>query len=189
MIKQVLIKCAELVNRDDILTALKNSDSIDDITNSSLQNEVTRLIKYYNFVIHNIYENYLQSEELETLTSDENNRIYFSNFKRTPVRILTVRTTTNQNTLYKIQSNFISTNAAFCNYDIEYYYTPNDIKDLNEEISVPYNLSKKTICYGIVSEFLASKDQFEKSEYWKNKFLYDLFKIKTKKERKIKLTF
>ena len=41
-----------------------------------------------------------------------------------------------------------------------------------------------SICKG-----LASKEKFTESEFWKNKFLYEIFKLKTKKERRIKSTF
>ena len=67
-----------------------------------------------------------------------------------------------------------------------YNYVPSEINDLNQGINYPSVLNDKIVCYGIASEFLASKDQFDKSEFWKNKFLFELFKFKTKKERRLK---
>lgn len=189
MIKQILIKCTHLVNRDDIMSALKNASTINDISNTSIQNDIIRLISYYNFVVDSIFENYIKLEESETLYSDENNRIYFSNLKYKPVKINNVLNSSNSNTIYSIHTNFISTNASNSEYKIIYNYAPNNIKDINESINIPVFFNEKIVCYGVVSEFLASKDQYEKSEFWKNKFLYELFKFKTKKERRLKPTF
>ena len=74
-------------------------------------------------------------------------------------------------------------------YCIEYDYIPNELTDLTDEVQLPVYLNQKVICYGVVSEFLASKDQFDKSEFWKNKFLYEVFKIRIKKERRLRPTF
>lgn len=189
MIKNILIKCAELVNREDIVSSLKSANTINEIKNNSTQSDVIRLLSYYNFIIESIFENYISIEKFEKLTSDENNRIYYSDFENTPVKIKSVLNTAKHKTHYSIQSTFITTNAQNSEFFINYSYTPNEIKDLNDEINYPKIFSDKIICYGIVSEFLASKDQFEKSEYWKNRFLYELFKFKTKKERRLKSTF
>lgn len=189
MIKEILLKCSHLLNRDDIYSSIKKYNSVDEIENQSLQIDVIKLISYFNFVNCNLFENYLTISHAETLHSDENNRIYFSAFSKRAVKILSVKTTSNQNTLYSIQSTFLSTNAPNSDFIIEYNYTPRDVKDFSDSFEIPFNLNTKILCYGIVSEFLASKDQFEKSEFWKNKFLYEIFKLKTKKERRLKSIF
>ena len=189
MIKQLLKKCAELINRDDILDSLKTTDSVDDISNTTIQNDIIRLISYFNFVVSNIFENYINLTETESLVSDENNRIYFSLFKKKPIKIISVKNPSNTNTHYSLHASFINTNSPNTEFNVTYNFVPSEAKDLNDEFEIPYNLNTKIICYGIVSEFLASKDQFEKSEFWKNKFLYEIFKLKTKKERRLKSTF
>ena len=189
MIKQLLIKCAELLNRDDIIVSLKDTDSVDNISNTSIQNDTIRLISYYNYVVSNIFENYISLSKTEILTSDENNRIYYSKFENKPVQILSVKNTSNSYCHFSLHTSFIETNASNSEFNIIYNYTPNAVSDLIDEINLPYFLNHKIICYGVVSEFLASKDQFDKSEFWKNKFLYEIFKFKTKKERRLKSTF
>ena len=189
MVKQILTKCVELLNRDDILNELKNSTSISDITNNLIKNDVERLINYYNFTISNIFENYIFLEENELLLSDENNRIYFSNFKYKPIKIKNVLNTSMSSTNYTIHTTFISTNSQYTNYNIYYNYVPNEVSDINDEITHKNIINDKIVCYGVVSEFLASKDQYEKSEFWKDKFLFELFKLKTKKGRRLKSNF
>lgn len=189
MLKQILIKCSELINRDDISSILKNHSSINEIENQALQSDVIKMITYYNFVVENIYENYLKAYNIETLVSDENNQIDYSNFKFKPIKILDVKSTLNQSTAHSIHSKYILTNLPNTEFIIHYQYTPNEADDLSDEVFLPLNLNARIIIYGIASEFLASKDQFEKSEFWKDKFLYEIFKTKIKKERRLKSNF
>ena len=62
-------------------------------------------------------------------------------------------------------------------------------KNLNDKITLPKGVTIKAICYGIASEFLASKNQINQAEYWNNKFMLEIFKSKTSKARKLKLSF
>lgn len=189
MLKNILIKTAELINRDDIISNLKKHDSLDELTNESVASDVCKLISYCNYILNDIFENYYYLNKSEEISSDENNRIYYSQFQSTPTKIISVKTISNINTLYSINSTFITTNAPNQNFIVNYNYIPNELKIFNDDLNIPYNLNIKTICYGIASEFLASKDQFEKSEFWKNKYLYEIFKSKIKKERRFKSTF
>ena len=118
MLKQILIKCAELINRDDISKALKNVNNLDEISNETIQTDVIRLMSYYNFICSSLYENYIKISYSETLESDENNRIYFSNFSYKPVKVLSVKTDTNHNTLFSIHTTFISTNSPNSKFTI-----------------------------------------------------------------------
>lgn len=188
-IKDIIKKCAQLSNRDDIASAINEANILSEITNTSLKNDIIKLIQYYNFVLENIYENYINIEETDQLISDESNRIYFNSFKYKPIKIIKVTDLNNKNIYCSIHSEYIETNSPYSDFRITYYYTPAPAFELNENLSLPYNLNERVICYGIVSEFLASKDQYDKSEFWKNKFLYEIFKFKVKKERKLKLTF
>lgn len=189
MLKNILIKTAEIVNRDDLLLAIKKATSIEEIENENIKSDILKLISYFNFIINDIFENYFNLNTTETIASDENNRIYYSNLKFKPSKIISVKTPENTQTIFTIYSTFISTNSPNLEYKVEYNYIPDDILDFNVEIELPINLNTKTICYGIASEFLASKDQFEKSEFWKNKYLFEIFKSKIKKERHLKSTF
>ena len=189
MLKNLLIKTAELINRDDISSSLKKINSIDEINNENLSNDITKMISYCNYILNDMFENYIFLNKTQELNSDENNRIYYSKFQSTPTKIISVKTTSNQNTLFSINSTFLTTNAPNQSFLINYNYLPNELKNLNDCLELPINLNIKTICYGISSEFLASKDQYDKSDFWKNRYLYEIFKLKIKKERRLKSTF
>ncbi len=189
MLKNILIKTAEIINRDDLISALKKNNSVEEIQNESIKLDIYKMISYYNFISNDIFENYFSLFAKETLTSDENNRIYYSNLIHKPSKIISVKSSQDTSTLFTIYSTFISTNSPNSNYIVEYSYIPDDALNFDDTVTIPINLNIKTICYGIASEFLASKDQFEKSEFWKNKYLFEIFKSKIKKERRIKSTF
>ena len=189
MLKQLLIKCAELTNRDDIVQSLKKVNLVEEIENKTIQNDIYRLISYYNFVVVNLYENYLILTYIEKLSSNENLEIFYDDFKFKPIKIKSVKNSFGENINYNIHPLNIIVSNQSTEYCIEYDYIPNELTDLTDEVQLPAYLNQKVICYGVVSEFLASKDQFDKSEFWKNKFLYEVFKIRIKKERRLRPTF
>ena len=43
MIKNLLIKCCGLINRDDLITELKNANSIEDIVKNDVKTEINFL--------------------------------------------------------------------------------------------------------------------------------------------------
>lgn len=188
MIKNILIKSAELANRDDIVSALKEHSAINEINNNSIQSDVCRLLSYYNFVISNLFENYFNLSTSQVILSNNLGEISYDEFIYLPININKISCANKQFT-YEINTSKISTSLSNELFDIEYNYRPKDALELTDDIILPPFLNNKIVCYGIVSEFLASKDQFDKSEYWKNKFLFEIFKIKVKKERRLKPTF
>ena len=66
---------------------------------------------------------------------------------------------------------------------------PEELKDFSDSLFTKDRKIINTIIYGIVSEFLASKNLYSESDFWKNKFLYNLFFLKNKKSKYIKQTF
>lgn len=188
MLKNLIIKCSDLVNRDDISLTLKNVSSLDEIENQNIQSDIIRLIQYYNFTISNIYENYIDAYTSEEIVSNQDGDIFYSDLKYTPLNIVSVSSNFSENNICKSPTK-IETNSPNTTFKITYKYEPNQIMDLNDEITLPLGINQKVVIYSIVSEFLASKDSFEKSEHYKNKFLFEIFKFKTKKERFLKQTF
>ena len=50
MLKNILIKCAEMLNRNDMVKCLKTQTDIAKVSDESLQADLYRLINYFNFV-------------------------------------------------------------------------------------------------------------------------------------------
>ena len=189
MVKYLLIKCCGLIGRDDLIDELKNANSIDDILKNDVKNDIYKLISYFNFIITTLFENYLKLEFCEKVTSDALCEIDYHVLTYRPIEILKVEDTTFSNAEYMVKTNFILTKCAKKDYFVTYRYVPLNVHDINENFILPKNLSDKIICYGIIKEFLASKGKFQESEYFSDKFMYEIFKLKTSKEKKLRKTF
>ena len=183
MLKNILIKTAEIINRDDLISEL-NSETI----TPSLQNDIMRLISYYNYTIEKLCENYFPFYYTQTIHSDKNRRINFLNFKYHPLKTISV-TKEGKPKFYSENFKYLTTTEACTEYEITYTYLPEPLNNLIDKINIPHGISTKMICYGIASEFLACKNNMEKSEYWNNKFMLEIFKSKTSRDRKLKPTF
>jgi hypothetical protein len=189
MLKDILKKCASLLNRDDILSAIYSSSQVSEIENNQIQNDVSRLISYYNFITKTLCEDYFDLICTEDMVSDESGKLYYSNFKHTPIQILNVVNNENNPQKYISYPEYIITESPEKSFCVTYKYLPEDKNNLCDEIEFGLKLPEKIVIYGMASEFLASKNQFNESEFWKNKFMFEIFKIKTKKERRLKSTF
>ena len=189
MLKNILIKCAEYLNRNDIITALKQHENIDSIEDNSLQIDIIKLISFYNYTVNTIFENYFDLIFTDTATSNDEYKIYYHDFSFKPIKIISLSDNTNNFLSYSVYPNYISVQSSFKTYKITYKYLPEEVKNLTDSINLPSMINKKIICYAMVSEFLASKNLFSESDYWKNKFMYEIFKVKTHKGRHIKSTF
>ena len=188
MLKNILIKCAEILNRNDLVKCLKTQTNIDNVSDETLKSDLFRLVNYFNFVSNAIFEHYFNLTTSETVKSDATNIIHYHNLQFTPVKILDVYDAFGNHNVATVLTAHILTNNSKSNFTVVYAFLPKELKNLTDELQFSDKLSK-VICYGVVSEFFACKNMFDESEFWKNKFLLEIFKLKTKKERRLKSTF
>lgn len=189
MLKDFLIKCSELLNRDDIVQTLREVNDIDSIENAQIKNDVLRLISYYNFTVSTICENYYELTDTQSITSDENKKIYFYRLNFLPIKIISVFDEYDNPVVFDLFNDYILLSESNKNYNIYYAYVPQSIYNLNDEIQIPEYLCIRLVRYGVVSEFLASKNQFNESEFWRTKFMDEIFRTKNRRERRFKSTF
>lgn len=189
MLKNILIKCAELLNRNDMVKVLKTQTDIAKVSDESLQADLYRLVNYFNFTTSTLFENYFDLSRAETLSSDSNNIIHYHNFSFTPVKILSVKDSLGNENVATVLSAHILTNKPKSKYQVTYCYLPAELNNLTDSLENFHERLSKVISFGIVSEFFACKNMYQESEFWKNRFLFELFKFKTKKERRLKSTF
>ena len=184
MLKDILLKTSQLINRDDIIEELNNPQN----NSTSLQNDILRLISYYNYTIETLCENYFNLTNKQTILSSKDKKINYFNFTYNPTKIISV-SKNNKKVFFTEYSKYITVPESSVIYEITYKYLPQQITNLEDETRLPNNITEKTVCYGIASEFLASKNQFSQAEYWNNKFMFEIFKSKTSQNRKLKKTF
>lgn len=188
MIKNIFLNCAQLLDRDDLYDEIKISNTIDDIKEKHIQSDVLKLISYYNFITNLIYENYVELVREDDFISNSDKKIYFNGFLFRPVKVISVKSTSHDE-YFQIFSDYIIVLKSNARYKVRYRYIPDNVRDLNDEIYFKGIVSDQIICEGIVSQFLASKARFNESEYWHDKFMSDLFKLKCKKDRRLKLNY
>ena len=184
MLKDILLKTAELINRDDLIEALKTQDT----TSQSIQNDIFRLISYYNYTMETLCENYYNLKHSQIITSNKNKKISYLNFTYEPTKIIKV-TKNGRPVFFSEYSKYITVPNENSEYEITYKFLPDRLTDLNQKIDLPYGVTRKIICYGIAYEFLASKNQTSQAEHWKNRFMFEIFKSKTNQDRRLKPTF
>lgn len=188
MLKNTLIKCAQLLDRDDLIDEIKNVESVNDIKNKLVQNDIIKLISYYNFITKTICENYIDLVRVDEFISDADRRIYYNFFIFKPIKILSVKSSKFSES-FNIFSDYIMTSKANVKYEIEYKFLPEEVYDFCDKICNKNIISESILSEGIVSQYLASKGKYNESEYWNNKFMFDLFKLKCKKGRRLKPHF
>ncbi len=184
MLKDILLKTAELINRDDLIDGLNKNSSEN---SQSIQNDILRLISYYNYTMETLCENYFNLTHTQELFSN-NKKINYLSFSYEPTKIINV-CKNKKPVFFSSYSKHITVPEENVKYEVTYKYLPDRVTNLNEQISFPKGISEKIVCYGIASEFLASKNLFTQAEYWNNKFIFEIFKSKTSKNRKLKQTF
>ena len=183
MLKDILLKTAELINRDDLIEGLNSNNN-----SQSIQNDILRMISYYNFTMETLCENYFNLSNKQKISSDNNKKIHYFNFTYKPTKILSVSKNF-KNIFFSEYSKYITVPEEHGVYEITYQFLPDRLSSINDKVELPYCITEKIVCYGIAAEFLACKDQFDKAEYWNNKFMFEIFKSKTRKDRKLKQTF
>lgn len=184
MLKDILLKTAQLIDRDDIIEELENPKN----SSPAIQNDIYRLISYFNYTNEILCENYFNISNEQTFLSDKNRTIYFQNFEFEPTKILKVLKN-DKPVFFSVYSKYLTVPEAKTKYNIIYKFTPERVLNLLDKVTLPHGVSEKLICFGMASEFLASKNQVSQAEYWNNKFMLEIFKSKTSQDRRLKQTF
>lgn len=186
MFKNFLITCAEMLNREDILNELYKFDTVENV--QSNQNDILRLIHYYNHTAAAVFEHYIELITSETVSSNNLSEIEYCKLSYEPIKIIEVTDEIGHELKFTTTPFFIKILHPNKLCKVTYHFTPAEIKDFSDPITIPKKV-QRAIAYAVVSEFLASKELFKESVFWKDKFTNELFKLKQKKERRLKSTF
>ena len=71
MLKDILLTTAELINRDDLIEGLNGNNN-----SQSIQNDILRLISYFNYTMETLCENYFNLSNKQKISSDSKKQIY-----------------------------------------------------------------------------------------------------------------
>lgn len=193
MLNDILIQCAEMIGRDDIAIFLQKqkdggfSDNYDcNCNEKNMICDINRMIDSFNFTTKSLSEEYFELIKIEKFSSDSERKIFYHNFSSAPIKIISVRDENNRIVNFTAKTLHLEVPSAFKIFEVKYKYSLPTIRKLNEHTFLPKNVNSKIICYGVASEFLLSKGEMEKSQYFRKLFIDALFNIKSKRERRIK---
>lgn len=188
MLKDIIKRCAYLLNRVDISDALEEVNQISDLDGSDVKRDILKLIDFYNSVTSSVFENYLELTFCEKILSDGESKISFNRFSKTPVKVINIETESRNKVHFESSAFHIYVPEPKKLYLVTYRFVPNKIYELSDSTNFISENYLDIICYAVVGEFLASTSNYSESTYWRERFSSEIFKLNTKRERRIKST-
>ena len=166
-IKEVIKLSAKLLEEKDVLTLL--SGDVPEENAQAIEDKET-LLCCYDLIRDELACEYLPLKKRELFSDIKDEKIYFSTFENSPLRILGVYDEKGEKVPYRLINDYVCVKKqrAF----VEYNYRLNPIKSEEEEcvyasgIIGPYCLA-----FGIASQFCAQKGRFNESDYFQSKYL------------------
>ena len=189
MLKDILKKVANLLGRKDIAEELEKSDKLSDITCKSIQSDISNLIMNFNFIVSAIFEHYLDLIYCDKVASNSSGEIDYNKLSFHPLKIVKVEDESFYVMDFVSRCNYLKVCSPNRLYYVSYKFVPNPLGDLTDEVSFFTSEVERAVCYGVAGEFLSSNGKYSEANFWSEKLISELFKIKAKKERRVKSTF
>ena len=130
MLKTVLLECAKMLDRFDIVESLEGASVVADIKDKQIQHDVMNLISCYNLIMNIVCDEYCDLIREDCFISDSNGKIYFSNFMFKPLKIIGA-STGNIKEYFQVFVDYIVVLKRNSKYPIEYKYSVDELKDLD----------------------------------------------------------
>ena len=163
-IKDVVIKTALLLNREDIISFIERGYAVNsDLTKKDLSTFVTMS----NFIINELATEYVPVKKWERQIVKEG-KIYFDNFNYSVKEIEKILTLDGENLKFKVFSDYIKVDGD--TVDVFYTCLPS-LADLEEEIIYKESdLPLRMLAYGVARESCIIEGRFDEANQWQIKF-------------------
>ena len=163
-VKDIIEKSATLLNKGEVVKYLSTGVAENYF---SVLEDVEILLGCYNVIQEEIASSYYKFKETEKF-SPENGVIKLSRFSNNPFAITSIKDESNNKLDAKIYPTEIKTDKTAI---IEYYYLPKtkNLEDISDFTGTPVTL--RTLCYGVMTEYLLIKGAFEESATWHSKYV------------------
>ena len=163
-VKEIIEKTATLLNKGDVVKYLKTGATEN---YSRVLEDVEILVGCYNVIQEEIASSYYKFKKVEKF-SPENGVIKLDRFSSNPFAIIAIKDEKGCKLDAKILPTEIKVNKTAV---IEYYYIPN-YKNLEDICNFTgTSVSARTLCYGIMTEYLLIKGSFEEAGTWHSKYV------------------
>ena len=190
MLKNLLVKCAQMISRDDLANFIANLNAEQEQGEEGmLFSDTQKLISCYNNAIFMLFDSFLSLSKTEKVAADAEGKLFYYYLSSEPLRILSVKKDTGEAINFSAMPFYISTHFPYKILTVKYNYCPKRADSVFDEVSLPRSFPDNLLCYLIVAEFLAVKNELQRSEFFKQKFTDSIFNFKNKRERRFKSTF
>ncbi len=171
-VKEIIKQSAIFLNANEIVNYLVKGTAENF---SNLLEEVNLLVNCYNVVAEEIASSHCRFKAVESF-SPKNNRVTLGEFLYNPLAIINVFDKNGVKVNANILPTEIITDLPFIT--VEYYYIPSiktldDISDFKDTF-----IKKRTLAYGIVTEYLLIKGSYEEASLWHEKYAQSLITLK-----------
>lgn len=190
MLKNLLVKCAQMIGRDDLANyILSQSTEQGAGEQSALASDTARLLDCYNNATFLLFDSFLTLTKTEKVSANAEGKLFYYYLSSEPLRVVSVKKESGESIKFNVLPFYISTAYPFKILTVKYNYCPKRACSIFEELCLPKSFPDNLLCYLIVAEFLATKNELDRSEFFKQKFTDSIFNFKNKRERRIKSTF
>ncbi len=176
LVKDVVSLACELIGLDDVSSELKDAENAkekgEDFSFSSpVKKKIDKLLKCVSLTADRIASNYLSMNTSDEMVSDFQGKISYDEFSHNVIDVITVSDASSE-ALIKFNALPFHIYLPYKNRRVivDYRFSPKAVKSIDEYIALPPIISKRTIAFGIVSDFLLSKNIYDESKFWNEKF-------------------
>lgn len=188
MLKEIIIKCASFISRDDIVKLVSEENFNPDDCTESAAGDIKLLISCFNIACDALMQKISAPVFCEKIMTDRSGKIPYTHFSRTPSSVISVTTPGGKKVKFGAAALFIQTDISGGLVIVRYRYVPMPRKSLDDSTDfLPENMIN-AVCYAAIAEFLDAKSKFSESKVWKDKFFTELFNL-SKGERRIKSSY
>lgn len=178
MTNEILKLSATFLGLDQTVEYLSSDKSQE--PSDEVKQQINQLTIFMNYVLREITKEHFPLVQKETVTSDQDGKIYFSKFKRNATQIKDVKNFLDLSCHFEIFPDFLKVENPNTEYKVFYAYSPKTILNLDDEIEIPFGVDYFVICFGIASEFALVKGLYDEAEMWESKFKAELKAIKSR---------
>ena len=162
LVNSIAIISARFLGRDDIadfMEAVENNSSLEPSADAVL------LATSVGITCQELAEEHFPLETNETITSDENCKLNFSDFSFKPRKILAVKDATDNTTTFRTFDGFIKVCAPNADFEVYYEKIP-EIADIGENVEHSAKVSERIIAYGACMHFCLCSLLYDEAKLW-----------------------
>lgn len=167
-VKEILNQTANLLGEEDACLLLSDKAP----QNSEYAIQTVKLLKRaLDVITDEIACEFYPLKAVQTF-SVSNEKIYYSDFLSTPIKIVEVLGKNNEKCPYKLISDHLTTTNG--ERTVIYHYKPKSQSDGEQAHFSNSIIGENILCWGMAAEFCFARGRYTESEKWREKFLNGL---------------